>query len=89
MGVPSWVVLGLSQSVRSLWPGTSATNPVNALIASHFDQTRVIDLRYYEEYAGHPFDPAAYVQENGIDTVLFLGDVKLFLPDPETEGGED
>lgn len=74
---------------RLLLVASSYSNPVNALIASHFDQTRVIDLRYYEEYAGHPFDPAAYVQENGIDTVLFLGDVKLFLPDPETEGGED
>ena len=56
-------------------------------IASHYDQTRVIDLRYYESWAGHAFDPAAYVREHGIDTVLLLGDIRLFLPGSDGEGG--
>ena len=68
---------------------SSYSNPINALIASHFDRTYVIDPRYYEDYAGQPFDPSAYVKEHGIDTVLLLGDVKLFLPGADAEGGGD
>ena len=74
---------------RLLLVASSYSNPINALIASHFDKTYVIDPRYYESWAGHAFDPAAYVRENGINTVLLLGDVKFFLPDAETEGGGD
>ena len=74
---------------RLLLVASSYSNPINALIASHFDETRVIDPRYYESFAGQPFDPAGYVREHGIDTVLFLGDVKLFLSDTDTEGGAD
>ena len=72
---------------RLLLVASSYSNPINALIASHFDQTYVVDLRYYESWAGQPFDPSSYVKEHGIDTVLLLGDVKLFLPGTETEGG--
>ena len=49
----------------------------------------MIDLRYYESYAGQAFDPSAYVKEHGIDTVLLLGDIKLFQPAADTEGGGD
>ena len=73
---------------RLLLIASSYSNPINALLASHYDETRVIDLRYYEAYAGHAFDPAAYVREHGVDTVLILGDVKLFLPGSDAEGGE-
>ena len=74
---------------RLLLVANSYSNPINALIASHFDQAYVIDPRYYEDYAGHAFDPAAYVQEHNIDTVLLLGDIKLFLSGTEAEGGDD
>jgi hypothetical protein len=74
---------------RLLLVASSYSNPINALIASHFDRTYVIDLRYYEAYAGHVFDPSAYVKEHSIDTVLVLGDIRLFLPGTETEGGGD
>ena len=74
---------------RLLLVASSYSNPINALIASHFNQTYVIDPRYYEDYAGQSFDPSAYVKEHGIDTVLLLGDVKLFLSGAETEGGGD
>lgn len=56
----------------------SYSNPINMLIASHFDQTCVIDLRYYEQDMGMSFDLASYVQEHHIDTVLMLGDIALF-----------
>lgn len=64
---------------------SSYSNPINGLIASHFDRTYVIDLRYYEEWAGKPFDPAAYVRGNDIGTVLLLGDAKLFADEGEGE----
>ena len=79
---------GTENRGRLLLVASSYSNPINALIASHFDRTYVIDLRYYESYAGHVFDPAAYVKENNIDTVLLLGDIRLFLPGTDTEGGE-
>ena len=71
---------------RLLLVASSYSNPINALIASHFDRTYVIDLRYYEAYAGQPFDPSSYIKEHGIDTVLLLGDIRLFLPGADTEG---
>lgn len=74
---------------RLLLVASSYSNPINALIASHFDQTFVIDLRYYEAYAGQPFDAAQYAAEHGVDTVLLLGDIRLFLSDEPAEGGGD
>ena len=77
---------GTSGKGRLLMVASSYSNPINALIAAGYDQTYVVDLRYYEEWAGAPFDPAAYCRENGIDTVLLLGDVKLFFEDLPGEG---
>ena len=73
---------------RLLLIASSYSNPINGLIASHFDETRVIDLRYYKAYAGCDFDPADYVREHNIDTVLLLGDIRLFLPDAAAEEGD-
>ena len=64
---------------------SSYSNPINALIASGYDKTYVIDLRYYEAWAGEAFDPAAYCEKNGIGTVLLLGDVKLFYASETAE----
>jgi hypothetical protein len=72
---------GTSGRGKLLLVASSYSNPINALIAAGYDQTYVIDLRYYEDWAGEPFDPTAYCQENGIDKVLLLGDVKLFFDD--------
>ena len=60
---------------------SSYSNPINALIASHFDRTYVIDLRYYEEWAGQAFDPVSYAVEHPVDRVLLLGDARLFASD--------
>lgn len=67
---------------------SSYSNPINALIAAGYDTTYVIDLRYYEAWAGQPFDAAAFCRDNGIDTVLLLGDVNLFYVDGPEEGAE-
>ena len=74
---------------KLLLVASSYSNPVNALIAAGYDQTWVIDLRYYEEWAGKPFDAAAFCAEHEIDTVLLLGDASFFFIDgPGKEGGE-
>ena len=68
---------------------SSYSNPINGLIASHYDQTYVIDLRYYEEWAGRPFDIVSYAAEKEIDDVLLLGDIEMFLGGTTGKGGED
>ena len=68
---------------------SSYSNPINGLIASHYDKTYVIDLRYYEEWAGQAFDIVSYVEEQQIDDVLLLGDIGMFLNDTAAEGGEN
>ena len=67
----------------------SYSNPINALIASHFDRTVVVDPRYWEDWTGEPFDPAVCVERSGADTVLLLGDIQLFTGEPGGEGGGD
>ena len=64
---------------------SSYSNPINALIASGFDRTYFVDLRYYEPWAKAAFDPAVFCREHDICTVLLLGDASLFYVD-EPEG---
>lgn len=64
---------------------SSYSNPINALLASHYNKTFVVDTRYYQAYAGAPFDPAAFVRDNDIDTVLLLGDVNMFMKNEQAE----
>jgi len=66
----------------------SYSNPVNLLLASHFDQTYVIDLRYYQQDLGEEFDWQGYIDAHGVDTVLLLGDVALFAGAQEGEATE-
>lgn len=68
---------------------SSYSNPINALIASHFDRTVVVDPRYWEKWTGEPFDPAVCVERAGADTVLLLGDIHFFTADLAPEGGND
>lgn len=51
----------------------SFSNPINALIASHFHHTYVVDLRYYERDYGNPFDFSDFAEGKDIDKVLFSG----------------
>lgn len=66
---------------------SSYSNPINALIASHFDRTTVVDPRYWEQWTGIPFDPALCAENAGADTILLLGDIRLFTSDLAGEGG--
>ena len=56
----------------------SYSNPINSLIASHFGRTHILDLRYYERDMGMRLDLNAYIQENGINRVLLMGDITFF-----------
>lgn len=68
---------------------SSYSNPINALIASHFDRTTVVDPRYWEDWTGEPFDPAVCTARARADTVLLLGDIQLFTSDLTGKGGRD
>lgn len=56
----------------------SYSNPINGLIASHFNNTHIIDLRYYERDLGTAFDLNAYIRGNEIDLVLLMGDITFY-----------
>lgn len=56
----------------------SYSNPINGLIASHFNKTHILDMRYYERDMGTGFDLDRYIQENEIDLMLLLGDITFF-----------
>ena len=67
----------------------SYSNPINGLIASHFDKTYIIDPRYYERWAGVPFDAEAYLAEHPADTLLMMGDILFYLGAGDAEGGAE
>ena len=69
---------------------SSYSNPINGLLASHFDRTYVIDPRYYAEWAGEAFDIEAYAQKHEVTDLLLLGDREFFLTDlsEKAKGGD-
>lgn len=67
----------------------SYSNPINGLIASHFDTTYVIDPRYYESWAGVPFDPESYLADHPADALLMMGDILFFQGADSGEGGAE
>lgn len=58
--------------------GESYDNAILKLLASHYNITYSIDMRYYEHYMNAPFDFADYVQTHHIDKVLFIGNIDFF-----------
>lgn len=65
----------------------SYSNPLNLLLSRHFDQTCIIDLRYYKQDMGRDFDWQAYAAAHDIDTLLMLGDCALYFG-AQGEGAE-
>lgn len=61
----------------------SYCNPLKPLIASHFETTRYVDLRFYESTFRKPFDLVSYVTEHSVDQVLFIGYHGFFYKLPE------
>ena len=78
------------EPLKDLWFILQAFhNPINGLLASHFDRTYIIDPRYYAEWAGQEFNLTAYAEEHGVTDLLLLGDIDFFLKDlaGKPEGG--
>lgn len=56
----------------------SYSNPINGLIASHFGNTHILDLRYYQRDMGTDLALDEYIREHDIDLMLLLGDITFF-----------
>ena len=61
--------------------GSSYTNAIDKLIASHFKKTYDVDLRHYKETFGEEFDIKKYIDENEIDKVIILADYGFLIDD--------
>lgn len=74
------IILNMDKPEREniLIIGESYDNAILKLLASHYNKTFSVDLRYYEHYMGEEFDFDSYVEENDIDKVLFIGSVNFF-----------
>ena len=72
-----------SQNGKLLVIGTSFDNAIVKLLAHDFNQVHVVDMRYYENDMGIPFDLETYVNENDITQVLFIGDNWFYKQDGE------
>ena len=59
--------------------GESYDNAILKLIASHYDQTYSIDLRYYEPIFGQPFALEDYLTAHGIEQVLLIGNIDYYI----------
>lgn len=71
--------------------GESYDNAIIKLIASHFNRTHCVDLRYYEHYMNMPFNFDEYIDVNDIEKVLFIGNIDFFSLKEfniDTEGDE-
>lgn len=61
--------------------GESYDNAVIRLLASHFDHTYAVDLRYYKTYMGETFSFSDYVEAHDITQVLLIGNIDYYLMD--------
>lgn len=69
--------------------GESYDNAISELIASHFNKTFNIDLRYYKNAIGKDFDLYKFVSENDIDQILLIGNLGYFIKDEYNLRGEE
>ncbi len=76
---------GKSRGRNLLVLADSYSNPINMLLASHFDRTCIIDLRYYAKDMGVEFDINDYIRKHEIDSLLIMGDIALFADAQEEE----
>ncbi len=56
----------------------SYSNPLNKLIASHFRNTYIVDLRNYEKQLGETFKLKDFLSKNHIDKVLMITNYNYF-----------
>ncbi len=61
--------------------GESYDNAILKLVASHFNRTVSVDMRYYKDYMGKDFSFEECLKANNIDKVLFIGNIDYFVSD--------
>lgn len=61
--------------------GESYDNALLKLLASHFNETHAVDLRYYEHTMGEPFRLWDYMEAHRIDKVLLIGNIDYYIMD--------
>jgi hypothetical protein len=61
--------------------GDSYDNAILKLLASHFNQTYSIDLRYYETAMGKSFSLSSYLEAHDITKILIIGSSSFFTSD--------
>lgn len=54
---------------------TSFSNAINELIASHYNETHVLDYRHYPQEYGEEIDAQSYMQKNHLSKLLIIGDL--------------
>jgi hypothetical protein len=54
---------------------TSFSNAVNELIASHYNETHVLDYRHYPQTYGTEIDAQSYMEKNHLSKLLIIGDL--------------
>ncbi|GAB6109360.1 hypothetical protein [Fusibacter bizertensis] len=59
----------------------SFSNPLKEVIASHYNKTYYVDLRYYETAYGKPFDFSEFIKDKNIGVVVNLGYYYFFAGD--------
>lgn len=64
----------------------SYSNPINELIASHFNQTYIVDLRHYENAFHTEFNLPVYVAAHNISKTLFIMS-PTFITSSESNSG--
>lgn len=69
--------------------GESFDNAILKLIASHYDRTYSVDLRYYRPHTGMDFDLKTYLEAHAIDTVLLIGNIDYYVMNEFMLGGAD
>jgi len=67
--------------------GESYDNAILKLIASHYNRTYSVDLRYYAGSMGENFSLQDYLREHEIDKVLLIGNVDFYLSSEFKLGG--
>lgn len=55
--------------------GTSFTNAINELVASHYNKTHVLDFRHYKNQYGERINAQKYMDENNISKMIIIGNI--------------
>lgn len=64
---------GCPEKENLLILGTSFTNAVNELIASHYNKTHILDFRHYKKQYGTNINAQKYMEKNNISKVVIIG----------------